>query len=439
MRRILLFLPLLIFSSCFHKDVMSDRADDVVRSLIYKGTEGTFIITKEEIFQATSKKSGGGITTISGHSDYRITSYDLATGQQLGRVDMGDGIEKSFTILGTTPGKVWLYSMDEELGFHCRNVKTMELISDEKTLTASAPLKGLTFARPEWMKLNQFYGWNASNNKLMLTDMQGFHYYFDPEKGTLDKTEDEIKDYEWAVSYFSSTGYFSEDVYVTLRGDARQKLMYESEDSTAKLSYLTAELLLENDPLHDLARKQAYIDSLDRSLAMWKDSLVLLEKEHPKLLQNGVINTNHFDGNEYRATWKANEIIRNIEDLKLKKKSQLENDRRLVDTPLLSDAPGNLFVIHATDVSDTSKAVLTKVHLSGRTFTEAWTTKLPGFYRDAQKADSRGAFETVFSDGNPEFTYRWHALVDGKLLLIGQLSMICIDAQSGKILWQQPL
>ncbi len=439
MRRTLLFLTLLVFSSCFHKDVMSDRADDVVRSMIYKGNEGTFIITKEEIFQATSKKSGGGITTISGHSDYRLTSYDLATGKLLGRVDMGDGIEKSFIILGTTPGKLWIYSMDEALGFHCRNPETMELISDEKTLSASAPLKGFTFARPEWMKLSQFYGWRADNNKLMLSDMEGFHYYYDPGKGTLDKTEDKIPDYDWAVRYSGSTGYFSKDEYVSLRGDGRQKLMYESEDSTGKQSYLTGELLLENDPLHEVARKQAYLDSLDRMLAMWKDSLGQLEKEYPELLQNGVINANRFGGRDYKATWKARDFIREIENLEREKTSQLKSDRALFNTPLLSDAPGNLFVVHATDVSDTSKAVLTKVHLSGRRFTETWTTILPGFYRDPQKADNKGAFETVFSDGNPKFTYRWHTLADGKLLLIGQLSMICIDAGTGKILWQQPL
>src|SRR5687768_6008398 len=130
-----LFL-LLLFSSCFHKDVMNDRADDVEESFIYKGKDGTYIITKEEIFQATSKKSSGGFTQISGYAEYRISSYDLETGNLNGRAELGEGMEEAFTILGATEGKLWIYSIDPDLGFHARDPKTLEILTDEKTLLA---------------------------------------------------------------------------------------------------------------------------------------------------------------------------------------------------------------------------------------------------------------------------------------------------------------
>jgi hypothetical protein len=439
MRETLFFsLVILLLSSCFHKDVMSDRADDVASAFIYNGPEGKWIITKEQVFQAQSKESGGGVTQISGYAEYRLTAYDPATGQQTGRVNMGEGIEKSFTILGTTPGKLWLFSIDPELGFHCRNPKTLELISDEKTLTASGSLKGFAFARPEWMKLNQQYGWSAANEKLMLSDMQGYHYYFDPEKNTLEKTEDPIIDYTWAVSKTGSTGYFTKENYVSLRSDGRQKLMYNYEDSTGKFSYLNGEILLDVNPAHDAVRKKNALMIIDNEEKMLKDSIARIHALFPKISVEGR-SYSELSNEEWKAKNKCESMMRHIESLERDKESINRENSKYIDNPVMSDAAGNLFIIHGSDVTDTSRMQLSKVNLSGRTFTETWTIKLADFYRDPEKANTKGAFETVFSDGNPNFRFQWFDIADDKLFMISQLQMVCVDVKSGKTLWVHPL
>lgn len=438
MRFTLSILCLLLLGSCFHKNVATDRADDVKTAFIYKGSEGAFIITNESVFQATSKESSGGMTTISGYAEYRITSYDLSTGAQTGRVEMGEGIEKAFVILGATPGKIWVYSIDPDLGLHCRNPKTLAVISDEKALTASGPLKGFAFARPEWSKLDQHYGWNADNRLLMLSDMQGFHYYFDPEKNTLEKTEDEIPDYDWADDETSSSGYFSKEDYVSLRGDGQQKLLFKYEDTTAKFSYLNGELLLDVDPKNAAKRRAEYRESLVRETTAWNDSVKMILQQFPVLADaNG--GRMRLTEDAYRASWKYDDFKRKLEDIERDKKEAAGPRFEVFGHPLLTDGDGNLFVIHAADVSDTAKMLVTKTQWSGKTFTEKWTVTLPGFFRDPAKADSKGAFETVFSDGNPEFDFQWFVLDSGKLILISQLQMICLDSGTGKILWQKPL
>jgi hypothetical protein len=142
---------------------------------------------------------------------------------------------------------------------------------------------------------------------------------------------------------------------------------------------------------------------------------------------------------EWKAKRTCESLIRDKESLERDRESIMRERSKYIDNPVLSDAEGNLFIIHATDITDTSHMQLTKVNLAGRTFTEAWTVKLPNFYRDPQKANNKGAFETVFSDGNPNFRYQWFGIEDGKLFMISQLQLICVDVQSGKTIWEHPL
>lgn len=417
---------------------MNDRADDVINSFIYYGKEGNFIITKEQIFQATSKESGGGFTRISGYSEYRLSSYDLATGELTGRINMEEGQEKEFVLMGTTAGKIWLYSVDEELGLHCRNPKTLEVISTEKQLSASAPLNGFSFARPEWSKLDSHYGWSADNGLLMLSDMQGFHYYFDPEKNTLNKTDDEIPDYDWSVTRLNSSGYFSKEDYISLNGSGRQFLQFRYEDSTGKLSYLDGKLILDCNPVSEAKRTKAYVDSLSRTLALYTDSLKQIATQYPDLDEQRRTNARDYE-KLYRIKSNQSDFKRKVDDLERELKNSERKFFEVYDNPLLMGPEGQFFVWHGTNVTDTSHVLLTSVSLKGRTFTENWSSPLSGLYIDPAKAESKGAFETVFSEGNPEFDYLWYEVYQDKLIFIAQLQMYCIDIKSGKTIWQHPL
>jgi len=43
------------------KNVMKDTADDIMEAIISKTNDGTFLVIKEEVFQAVSKSDEGGL------------------------------------------------------------------------------------------------------------------------------------------------------------------------------------------------------------------------------------------------------------------------------------------------------------------------------------------------------------------------------------------
>ena len=81
----LLVFLLLLFGGCMHKSVMKDTADDIVKARIYSFDNLHYLVTSELVYQATSKQSGRGITTITGYNEQRISVYNLPDGKLLAR------------------------------------------------------------------------------------------------------------------------------------------------------------------------------------------------------------------------------------------------------------------------------------------------------------------------------------------------------------------
>lgn len=235
-----------------------------------------------------------------------------------------------------------------------------------------------------------------------------------------------------------NTGSFTNEEYVFLNANGRQKLMYGYEDSTGKFSYLNGEILMDVNPVHDVERKNNALFDIENEETGIRNTINRLYALYPGIDVEG-IKYSELSNEEWKVKNTCDSPDREMESLERERKSITRESLKYIDHPALSDAPGNLFIIHATDVTDTARMLLTKVNLSGKAFTETWTVKLPEFYRYPEKADSKGAFETVFSDGNPNFRYQWFELVDDKLFMISQLRIICIALKSGKTAWEHPL
>lgn len=415
--------------------MMNDAADNVEQSFIYTGDEGTFIITKEEIFQATSKESGGGVTHISGYAEYRLTSYDINTGEQISRIEMGEGQEDAFYILGYTPGKLWLYSVNAELGFHCRNPKTLEVLQTEKDLAATAPLNGFAFARPEWMLINQQYGFHFETGEILLSDMQDYHYLYNPDKNTLTQTDIDIKDVDFGMDALNNCAYFDEDNYVSIQGDGRNKLTWHYEEAANQLSFLDGEIIL--DVNHNRVEKMRtqQVQDLQATMNLYKDSCASLEEKFPLLkTEDGSMNPEakvdyhtRFEYEDYQS--QIDDLQRHIDHIK-------EGSGFAYDRVPLSPEPYHILLMHGSNVSDTSHLQISYVFCSENSFKEIWKTMPQGLFRDPDKADNMGAFETVMSDGDPSFDYIWADYADKNLIIIWQLQMLCIDLNSGAVRWQ---
>jgi hypothetical protein len=441
-RLTLLVLLTAMLGSCFHKDVMNDRADDIHCVLLYNDNSSARIIMREKIFQATSKSSGGGMTRISGYAEYRLSAYDVATGKLLARVELGEGMQDGeCLILGITDDKIWLFSMNPELGFHSRSPQTLEVIENQTQLAASAPFTGFKFAVCEWPQISRHYGMSTDQQNVMLSDISGFRYAYNPKAKTLRKTTEEIVcNDNWSSNNnpTSNSLRWNNDKTISLTGEPRRMVQYEYKPSGFENSYLKGEFLMVTDQRSLAELKRATAADITRQADSLTKEIQSLQQQFPRLAQN----SNWFIGisnDERNAARKIENMQRDTAKLIDNKKDLFSSSLSLMRYSGLMYG-NNAYILHSADVTDTSKILLTSLEINGETsYREKWTTRLNRYYFNPNKADAAGVFETVFSDGNPEFRFRWFEIYDDKLIAVSQLQMCCIDLKTGRMLWDNDL
>ncbi len=411
-----------------HKDVMSDPADDVSETILYSGKDGTFIITIETIFQATSKSSGGGMSHTSGYEESRLTTYDFGTGAILSRVEFEENADAACEILGIADGKIWFYSVDPELGLHSRNPKTLDVVDKESQISA---FKGKSMARPEYTQIDTYYGFDFSTDQIMVSDLQGIRYFFDPIKKTLTETDEEIVREDWHMTFLSTLGYFSVDSFLSFDGKGdRQKLQWCSDATTAEIAFTKPEVFIDLNQRRIEEKRRRHKDKLQSvcdGIKLRLDSLGASTEQTPRDYTSYSQMTN-----EERS---RQEIIMNLQRDYRNAVDEVKREetwpKEFNDYSLGGDE--NLALIYsASNVSDTATAIITLVEWNGKKFDQRWQFPLTGFYHSPDQAEGAGVFE----EGNPEFGYRWTDMHDGKFVMIAQLKMICIDMKIGKKIWE---
>jgi hypothetical protein len=412
---------------------MTDRADNILSTFVYQGKEGNCIICKEAVFQATSKSSGQGFTRISGHNDYRISSYDLATGKLNSRINMKNGGEEGeFNILGATEGKIWLFSVNKDLGLHYRNPKTLDVIADQKKLMESSSLKSISLAPAPWSQLDRYYSFDWGTGSPLITDAQGYVYSINPDNMSTDKRDKKIE-IQFSKNCFNDDCNLDEHRTISLRGDNRKTFEMGGKELKGNLSYLFGKLIIDNSDARIGAIKKKQLDEMQAKVKNLQDSVDAYTSTHKGNEHD------YFVGSlsrEEEDKYERNE--KNRESLSWAK-SDLEHltsfgfDAKI----MLSNEPNTFLVFYANSISDTARALISKIKYNAdSSLTEVWKLSLNNFFFDPDKASHKGAFETVFSKGDPEFRYQWFDVEDNKLIMISQLQMACIDMATGKVLWE---
>jgi hypothetical protein len=424
----------LISAGCFHKDVATDRADDISATLLYEGPGGPLILNLEEVFQANSKSSGGGVTHISGYVEMRISSYDLETGEMLSRVALGTQIEEANALLGYSPGKVWMFSIDPELGLHWRDPRSLEVKAKWSDLQAYPALKSFSPARPAWMLISQYFAFQWETGDVMLTDDAGYRYLLDPETFALTQTELPMPRVEWTATCISNSGQFGEDQYFSLRGDSRHVLEGLGKTSDSKVSFLFGQFLLDKDPRHAAAAFHREESAFVTQVQLLLDSLERLKAAFPDVAEEPAWSSLNMKKREAHRAYTATQ--RELENVERAQKRFLERSGFSHDNSLLSTDMRSAYIFHADRIADTARAHISKIVLQAdSTWQVRWDTRLASLYHDASKADQAGAFEEVFSSGNPEFNYFWTGITDKHLILVAQLRMLCLDTETGQLKW----
>lgn len=411
---------------------MKDIADDVKEAVISKTNNGTFLVVKEEVFQAVSKSDKGGFRQISGYTEYRISSYDLNTGQLVKRIELGDRKDNECTFLGETNGKLWYKSVNKKTGIHSRDGQTLDIIDTEEKIIEANPFLKNNLSQPEWNSVPRYYGFDILKKTPMVSDNSGYVYYIDPVTLKTEKTDGSLKNFDFDNSCTSTSIKTDANSNVYLSGNPRNSINLFSRE-IKEPSFLKGEFLKSSNVMNAEDANPEFFAPFKKEIEKY-----LRETDSLKKIL-GEIDTNTSD--KYKKTslkYNLQSAERNIGYIKDKIKYSEDNIKRYADDMYyeIIKADKSVFVISQTDVTDQSKVIITKVKLNKDTTVNLqWQTVLNDVYRDPDKGFDKSSFEVVFSKGNPNL--RTMRVVDGgdKLILIFMLKATCFDVQSGKILW----
>lgn len=435
---LLFILAPLIFYSCnfMKKDLKTDIADNIKEFIISESNGEYFLISKEEIFQATSKSDNNGIRHITGYTEYRISSYELNSGNLISRVILGDRKENECDLLGESKGLLWYKSVDPELGFHARDPKTLDVKISQEKITEVNPFLKDNLSQPEWNNIKNYYGFDIYKKMPMVSDNSGFLYYIDPVTLKAEKTSESVKNYDFDNNCLSTSTQFSKNNLLFLKGSPRNYIVLGNKEFN-DVSFLKGEYVESSVQINPESANNEINESYQKEIKNFRHQADSLKKILTEFGAN-------VDSDKIKSAKNSRRIFveRNIERLEKKIKDAGENSKNEImsENFALITPDRCVFLYSQTDVTDQSKVIISKVKIkSDSSIDLEWQTKLDNIFTDPAKGMDKSSFEEVFSKGDPEFDTKRAAMGNGKLVFMSMLRAVCIDVESGKVLWEKEL
>lgn len=424
------WLPVLFLTGCFFKSDKTGTADDIISELIYTDNAGSVLIAHEKVFHATSKRSRGGVTNISGYSTTRLSTYDAKTGRLLARTVPGKGTEDGCMVLTLQKDRLWLLSKDDEVQLQTYDPRTLTLTAGTGELLQQAPFLKGHLANPEWYQLKQFFGYDAGYG-IILSDDKGFRYTLDP--ATLKVEKFNKPDY---VLFFlkdppatAMRAVYNDGITLALNGNPRGILEQDNTPLSGNPGYLKGAFLIDNN-INRLKQLQS------KELAALNEEIARKTKERDSLqaaTDKLPAGSSHQRANGIRirtAGYRIDDLVRKAEKI-------TPHHMPGKTDHLLQPSPGQFFILQASSTNKDALLVLSKLEWQpGHELKEHWQTPVTGMFFDPDNARETNTFKFVFSGGNPQFGFRWADMAGRQLLLTWMLHTSCIDMSNGKVLWQ---
>ncbi len=419
---------LITLSGCFHKNVMKDDADNVTEVIMTSTPEGDVLVMTEEIFQATSKQSKGGLRQTTGFTEYRLTSYNVATGNIINRIELGERDDNYSAFLGVSNSLLWYVTIDKEVGLHSRNPRTLEIVNKQEDIVNANPFLANNFPEVKWYDLKNYYGMDYATGNIMLTDLSGNVYKLDTKTLKAEKSNEKIEKFKSDENILCSSGKFNTEDYFTLRYDnPRRTLSYKNKDFR-NLNFLEGQFLCSSNRIDVKTVYPEFFDPINKEI----QKLINKSDSLAEVLNN-------FEENEVNkryGTKRSLEIDLDNSNRNLKYKlDELKRNQDDFKTVISSDK--GIFIYHRSTTTDTAKVLISKVKFKDNPPAAEliWTTELPGIFFEPSKVFEKGGFEYVFSKGNPDLRTQRAVFLNDKLILVLMLKAVCIDLSSGEILW----
>jgi hypothetical protein len=416
MKNMLLFfiaicVALFFLSSCLRKSIKNGSADSIGEVYYASGDGRDYVIFEEALFQATSKESRGGSLTMRGSWDFRLSVYDLLTGELQTRAKTGS---RYWPIIGLSGSEFWLYH--KQRGCYSIDAVTLEpKHSEEDIYAANAAFSGELF-HPKPARRHDFHKTDFKTGKIIVTDSKAVRYQLDTE--TLQLTEFKGDIHSGGSYDFSSAPTDKKRIYdndLELAGNLRKTLLINGNKITEDI-YLNGEIIILEKDYHiqelwnRLGRRLGDIATFRSITEGMEDNLPYASGSAAVKLQEKI------DYNKARI-------------------SEMEAELAIFD----KDKIENIFIIHADSIQENAGLIISAFDISDiENPALLWTTPVDGIYFNAEYIQ-KSTFARVFSKGNPDYDTRYFGIFKGKLIFYYMLHVGCIDMKSGELLWLRPL
>ncbi len=431
-------LVLCFFStSCFYKSPKTGVADDLDYTIICHTPKGDYLITHEEVFQASSKSSGPKGTYISGSADYRFTVRNLQTGIQATRLVTGDR-EKDMLPLGFDGNQLWFYSADKSVGLHARNPGTLDITITQKQIEEANPsFAGKLNTPTTTYDAKKFYSYDPVNNQITVLDLQGNLYGIDPATLHAVPLIKKSAFLQYLPSAFSTSAYFGIVKSVTLKGESRMHI--DVDGIKSEESYLKGQILLEQDlnRLSHLSKKmRANLDVSNPFIPEHSN----YDRTRP--FDPSITSPKNYHETPYKYIPTSSELkedsLRNVQNA-LRDKTAKDYKALIPMNNMVLGCDSNIiYIIHANNLADTSSLLISKINTKGNKFITQWTTLVPKIYFNPSDGIKKDDFGTLKA-GNPKFRYEWYGKEGNVFIGIKMLFAFALDDSTGKMLWKQQL
>jgi hypothetical protein len=422
----------LMLASCFYKPVLKSEADDIVRSGVIKfeGTDYLFMV--ENVFQATYKEGGRGLTIVTGHYDQRVSVYHLTDGSLLARKKTGRPARTANLYLGYSEGNLWFYSFDN--GIHSLDPKTLSIKLTQQTLFKNHPNLMENLTSCEWYEVQRYFQFNGITQQIIFTDKQGYRYALNTASFEISKIENGFRSFEPKWDRQLETHINFPEPSLQISGDLRKQLKISNRPPASELTFLDGKLIVERNPVK-------LNDGIKNLISSETQKMEIRQKEIARLktLNGGM-------GPQWRTLQR--DTLNSLENSMRNSESTMERLKKASEdisfegssydySGLLSPDSTSFFILHASTTAKDAGLLISRLRMNPVSgVEELWNTEIKGLFFDPSEARETNTFREVFSKGDPEFRFQHFELSENKFIIIWMLHACCLEINTGKILWK---
>ncbi len=254
----------------YTKDAHTDSADDIYDVILSTTSDGEYMTTIEVVFQGKRNTKQGIRGGYDGYWEKRISCYDVATGELEGRYVCGKREEADCYLLGREGSRVWLFSIDKELGLHARDIPSLEISISHKEILDANP--GFEFIDAPSNEISQHFRFEKNLLRPVIKDKSGKEYLVNPNTLKAELPAQEIEYYSTNPTNTTNSLELGSNRYIKISPEGTVTL----DKKQTRLESLIKGEFLESSIINTIPKKDNELFSRDVTEIFTEDSSVFV-------------------------------------------------------------------------------------------------------------------------------------------------------------------